>query len=59
MPAIGMPRVELKGAPANDQVRLRPIGQRTDQPALSDVAPGADRIGEDLQQHADIVGAQD
>ena len=44
-------RVELEGAPVDRQVRLRPLGEGALQPALADEAPGADRVGEDIDVH--------
>ena len=53
---VGHVGVEHEGAPVNlGPLRLVDVFQGTLQPALADVAPGADRIGEDVEDHGAIL----
>jgi len=47
--------IELKGAPAHRHLGLRAGAERPGEPALADKAPGADRIREDVEMHANAM----
>ena len=57
--ARGHVRVQLKAPPGDrDLVGMLELVQRTLEPVLADIAPGADHVGPDLDLHADCQPAQ-
>ena len=44
-------RIQLKRAPAHLEIGLRRQAQRLFEAAFADIAPGADRVGDDVDDH--------